>query len=65
MASVSRMPARFPVGTKYVVEGRRDMAGAQVFTRTIEFPDGTQIKLADAVLERKPRGRRRIRSAAH
>lgn len=65
MASLSRMPARFPVGTKYVVEGHRNTAGAQVFTRYIEFPDGRHIQLADAVLERKAQGRKRVRSTAH
>lgn len=64
MASLNRIPDRFPVGTKYVVEGRRDTSGAQVFVRYIEFPDGRHVDLADAVLE--PAGRRRrVRSTAH
>jgi hypothetical protein len=44
--SATRLPSRFPVGTKFIVEGRRARAGqAQVFKRFIEFPDGTQLSL--------------------
>ncbi|MDO9412501.1 MAG: hypothetical protein Q7T81_08005 [Pseudolabrys sp.] len=39
--SASRLPARFPVGTKFVIEGR---AGGDV-SRFIEFPDGTKLRL--------------------
>ena len=36
-----RLPSRFPVGTKFVIEGRPGRAGkAQVFSRYLEFPDG-------------------------
>ena len=38
----SRLPSRFPVGTKFVIEGRRSDEGqVQVFSRYLEFPDGT------------------------
>jgi hypothetical protein len=38
----TRLPTRFPVGTKFVIEGRRGGEGQmQVFSRYIEFPDGT------------------------
>jgi hypothetical protein len=39
--SMNRLPSRFPVGTKFVIEGRR----GQVFNRYVEFPDGTCIRL--------------------
>ena len=39
--SASRLPARFPVGTKFVIEGR---AGGDL-SRFIEFPDGTKLRL--------------------
>ena len=39
--SLSRLPSRFPVGTKFVIEGRR----GQVISRYVEFPDGTCIRL--------------------
>ena len=44
--SSSRLPNRFPVGTKFVIEGRRGGEGqgddeVQVFSRYLEFPDGT------------------------
>ena len=38
----SRLPSRFPVGTKFVIEGKRGGEGqVQVFSRYLEFPDGT------------------------
>lgn len=40
VAYPGRLPARFPEGTKYVVERQ----GA-VFARYIELPDGTQFSL--------------------
>ncbi len=44
--SSSRLPTRFPVGTKFVIEGRPGGEGKlQVFSRFIEFPDGTKLKL--------------------
>jgi hypothetical protein len=49
---ISRLPSRFPVGTRYVIEGR----GGHVHLRYLEFPDGRQIKLpADRVTQREPR----------
>lgn len=39
--SASRLPNRFPEGTKFVIEGRRGQSGTQVFSRYIEMPDGT------------------------
>jgi hypothetical protein len=40
------LPSRFPVGTKVVIEGRPARAGkAQVFSRYLEFPDGSFYRL--------------------
>jgi hypothetical protein len=42
MAYSSKLPRRFPVGTKFVIEGRRGEKGkVQVVSRFLEFPDGT------------------------
>jgi hypothetical protein len=38
---VSRLPSRFPVGTRYVIEAR----GGQIHLRYLEFPDGRHIEL--------------------
>jgi hypothetical protein len=47
---ISRLPSRFPVGTRYVIEGR----GGHVHLRYLEFPDGRQINLpADRVTQRE------------
>jgi len=40
MPSSSRLPARFPVGTKYVLEGR-----GLFVRRYIEFPNGRRVQL--------------------
>ena len=40
MASTQKLPSRFPVGTKFVIEGK-----GQVYSRHIEFPDGTFVPL--------------------
>jgi hypothetical protein len=40
MASSSKLPSRFPVGTKFVIEGK-----GQVYSRHLEFPDGTFFQL--------------------
>jgi hypothetical protein len=47
MASrTSHLPSRFPVGTKFVIEGERGGEGQlQVFSRYLEFPDGTLFRL--------------------
>jgi hypothetical protein len=42
-----RFPQRFPVGTKYVVESwPGDDGQRQVFSRHLEFPDGTLFVLS-------------------
>ena len=41
-----RLPSRFPVGTKFVIEGKRGGEGQlQVFSRYLEFTDGTFFRL--------------------
>ncbi|MGI8524748.1 MAG: hypothetical protein ACR2K5_00965 [Pseudolabrys sp.] len=42
--SASRLPSRFPVGTKFVIEAHRGKEG-QVYSRFLEFPDGTSLPL--------------------
>ena len=68
--SSGRLPSRFPVGTKFVIEGKRGGEGQmQVFSRYLEFPDGTFFPLPVRPIKRKPRqaGRRarRSRSRGH
>ena len=71
MASRSnRLPSRFPVGTKFVIEGRLAGEGQlQVFSRYLEFPDGTFLPLPARPGERKlasaGRRARRTRSRGH
>ena len=45
-SSTSRLPTRFPVGTKFVIEARPRGRG-QIFTRHVEFPDGTLVRLPE------------------
>jgi len=50
----NRLPNRFPVGTKFVIESRPVRAGQpQVFSRHLEFPDGTFFPLPSRT-QRKP-----------
>jgi len=64
--SLSRLPNRFPVGTKFVIEGKRGGEGqVQVFSRYLEFPDGTFFPLPVRPAKRKaPEARRGRRSRA-
>jgi hypothetical protein len=51
---VIRLPSRFPVGTRYVIEGREGL----IRLRYLEFPDGRKVDLpADLA------GRTKARSA--
>lgn len=65
--SSNRLPSRFPVGTKFVIEGRRSGEdGAQIYSRYLEFPDGTFLPLPsrprpEMKAVRGPRRRRRSR----
>jgi hypothetical protein len=68
MAYSSKLPTRFPVGTKFVIEGRKDGEG-QIVSRYLEFPDGTLFPLPaqpmpaqlkpKAPISRRQRARRR------
>jgi hypothetical protein len=56
--SSSRLPSRFPVGTKFVIEGKRGGEGqsgeeVQIFSRYLEFPDGTFFPLPTRPVQRK------------
>jgi hypothetical protein len=68
--SSSRLPSRFPIGTKFVIEGKRRGEGqVQVFSRYLEFPDGTFLPLPASPTKQKPvapvrRSRRRSRARA-
>ena len=61
MAISSRLPSRFPVGTKFVIEARPHGKG-QVFTRHLELPDGRVLPLGE---ESKRRGSARVRTPRH
>jgi hypothetical protein len=50
--SANRLPSRFPVGTKFVIESRAGSEG-QVYSRFLEFPDGTQVSLPSHKTRRK------------
>ncbi|MGA7389493.1 MAG: hypothetical protein WA322_16620 [Pseudolabrys sp.] len=63
--SRGRLPNRFPVGTKFVIEGKRGGEGQiQVFSRYLEFPDGTFFPLPVSPAKRlsPPASRRARRS---
>ena len=43
---LNRLPSRFPVGTRYVIEARRARRGRlDVRSRYLEFPDGRHVDL--------------------
>lgn len=47
-----RLPSRFPVGTRFVIEGR----GGRIRLRYLEFPDGRKVDLpADLASRAKAR----------
>jgi hypothetical protein len=56
------LPSRFPVGTRYVVEGRGgDRGRLRIHLRYLEFPDGRHVQLP-VDLGRRTRSYRRRRS---
>jgi hypothetical protein len=62
---VDRLPSRFPVGTRYVIEGRAGGEGPlRIHLRYLEFPDGRQVELPSDAAERTRarRGRPRRRT---
>jgi hypothetical protein len=57
-SSLSRLPSRFPVGTKFVIEGRRGGGGQmQIYSRYLEFPDGTFFRLPKRPGDRPRKGK--------
>ncbi len=61
--SLSGLPSRFPVGTKFVIEGRRGREGqVQIFSRHLEFPDGTFLRLPNSASARPVKGKTRASS---
>jgi hypothetical protein len=64
--SSSRLPSRFPVGTKFVIEGKRGGEGqVQVYSRYLEFPDGTFFPLPSRPVQRKSGATRRSGKPRH
>jgi hypothetical protein len=58
-----RLPDRFPVGTRYVIEGRGREGRLHIHSRYLEFPDGRRVALpveapVDAARHRRRRSRR-------
>ena len=59
-SSTSQLPSRFPVGTRYVVEGSRgSQGGLRVRSRYLEFPDGKHLDLLVHNPDRRRSGHRR------
>jgi len=59
-SSAVRLPNRFPVGTRFVIEGR----GGHIYSRYLEFPDGRQVVLPTDAGSRTSSRRRRPRLSA-
>ena len=61
MASpADRLPSRFPVGTRYVIEGRGgDDGRLRIHLRYLEFPDGRHVDLPIDLAARTSRRRPR------
>lgn len=60
MAAVNRLPSRFPVGTRYVIEGEPNQQGVlQITSRYVVLPDGTKLDLR--IDGTDPEGTRRVR----
>jgi hypothetical protein len=57
-SEVSQLPESFPVGTRYVIEGR----GGRIRLRYLEFPDGRHVDLPADLATRTARSRVRSRS---
>jgi len=56
--SSRRLPKRFPVGARYVVEGRSDTHDMlRVLSRYVLLPDGRRI---DVPVDRRPAAKRRL-----
>jgi len=56
-SQTGRLPNRFPIGTRYVVEGRGGSRGRlRIRSRYLEFPDGKHV---DLPVERSAPARKR------
>jgi len=45
-SQAGRLPSRFPIGTRYVVEGRGGARGRlRIWSRYLEFPNGKHLDL--------------------
>jgi hypothetical protein len=65
MRKAKALPSRFPVGTKFVIEGRPVGDGeVQVFKRYIEFPDGRYLQLPARTEKPRSAALRRARRPA-
>lgn len=54
------LPCRFPVGTRYVIEGRGGGQGRlRIHLRYLEFPDGRHVRLPIDLAHRARAHRRR------
>lgn len=70
-----RLPSRFPIGTKLVIEGPRGGEGqVPIYSRYLEFPDGTCMALPSRAIAAtsaaqpkpgQPRRKRRSRARRH
>ena len=55
MATQPRLPSRFPVGTRYIVEGQPGKGGQlQIVSRYVVMPSGTRYDLMPVQRARKP-----------
>jgi hypothetical protein len=60
MAGIGRLPKRFPVGTRYVLEGIPAEEGRlRVISRLLVLPNGQEFDLTHEILEPAPRRRGR------
>lgn len=60
MAAANRLPRRFPVGTRYVLEGVPAGSGQlRVISRLLVLPNGRQFDLTDMPADPAPRRRAR------
>lgn len=41
----TRLPSRFPVGTKFVIESRPARSGKPIYSRYVQLPDGRSFSL--------------------
>jgi hypothetical protein len=51
----SRIPSRFPVGTRYIVEGKPGKGGKlEVLSRYLIMPNGRRYDLTKSAAQRRP-----------